>query len=818
MPAVKEQCRVCGGDSFTTTHGLKVCDQCGRQEEHYIELLSQENIGEVDRSRLITTRRHDDAENAAQQPHPSDEKFNNWTTYEAYNSVLYEWTKALLSLGASPKVETITFKLWVAYLQRIGVAFSRKKKSFSQSSLRNSRDKKIIHEKAESVSTKSLYSFSRRKKRHKKAARTELDRIRDKIELKKMRNALKKGNDSSFMNTTLATELSKSLNDFEASIVSDSNSLSHAGDSKLNTSVKSDVTSALDMSSCQGPSGSGSDVDTDDAPRLPRKQIRRDNVVLNWIKRGTQIYGSHSEHEEEGKGATKDKMEEEGDEEIDDDCTSEVTTKKDHNSEQQNITKEKPVRKGKLKKPKYTKLYRKAARASNNMDAYRGAMLPFHLSFTKLLGILYLAVLLAEDHILLSDIIRWCREGHIPYLSAPYLLQSDMEVSYYDLFMLRNSKKLPDAEEMQAIAGRLAVFLNIQYVPMPRTTDIVRRFVKLLNLPGEEQVTTVAESLVKQVDIKKKGLDLPPIESMAMAAIILALKVYCGLDGHTEVMLSRAAAAISAKMPSQSSVTPFSWMDWQKHISHVVWVCCQVDPSTARHWQSLQDVRHFSPAVFSKYFWSEDMWRVPRTSWKKKVGLQLLTEELLRHQGQSLEEAITQPPLFQASQRPLCTTLEQLVQRDPSTQTDEMLSHSKVAEVLMDKSFTNHSLNWLSEMDYLTTELHKCGSKIQVVPTQRKGKAGISCKIQTYDDDHNTQGTKNNTGISTQELFIRQPLKNVWKINHECKYNTWEKLSPFLPLSYRWLVGVTSNICETSKMQLQSHVSLLQRRTRKRKH
>ena len=47
---------MCGGDSFTTSHGMRVCDQCGRQEEHYIELLSQETIGEVDRSRLLSTR------------------------------------------------------------------------------------------------------------------------------------------------------------------------------------------------------------------------------------------------------------------------------------------------------------------------------------------------------------------------------------------------------------------------------------------------------------------------------------------------------------------------------------------------------------------------------------------------------------------------------------------------------------------------------------------------------------------------------------------------------------------------------------------
>lgn len=70
MPAVKQQCQVCGGESFTTSHGLKVCDQCGRQEEHYIELLSQETLGEVDRSRLIATRLQEHEDEEAAYPHP----------------------------------------------------------------------------------------------------------------------------------------------------------------------------------------------------------------------------------------------------------------------------------------------------------------------------------------------------------------------------------------------------------------------------------------------------------------------------------------------------------------------------------------------------------------------------------------------------------------------------------------------------------------------------------------------------------------------------------------------------------------------------
>lgn len=65
-----EPCRVCGGKSFNTAHGLKVCNQCGRQEEHYVELVSQELKEDVNRSRLIMTRIKDPEDSTKQKDAP----------------------------------------------------------------------------------------------------------------------------------------------------------------------------------------------------------------------------------------------------------------------------------------------------------------------------------------------------------------------------------------------------------------------------------------------------------------------------------------------------------------------------------------------------------------------------------------------------------------------------------------------------------------------------------------------------------------------------------------------------------------------------
>lgn len=79
-----------------------------------------------------------------------------------------------------------------------------------------------------------------------------------------------------------------------------------------------------------------------------------------------------------------------------------------------------------------------------------------------------------------------------------------------------------------------------------------------------EEVTTVAKSLVGLVDDMKVELSVPPVESMAMAAIIMALKMFCGLDSHTEVMLSHGSDLIKTELPNYFLTTPFSWQEWQR--------------------------------------------------------------------------------------------------------------------------------------------------------------------------------------------------------------------------------------------------------------
>lgn len=146
-----------------------------------------------------------------------------------------------------------------------------------------------------------------------------------------------------------------------------------------------------------------------------REQLCRDKVVRNWIKRQTHIYGSDAEEDlvEEGEKGGKEEgttvgesSTEMSEEEEDKDQDSEEETERVSSPEQGKISSKRPRKTHNIKKRNYSKHHTRAVKDSEKVTPYRSAKLPFMLNFSKLLGLLYLAVLLAEEDILLSDIIR----------------------------------------------------------------------------------------------------------------------------------------------------------------------------------------------------------------------------------------------------------------------------------------------------------------------------------------------------------------------------------------------------------------------------
>lgn len=140
-----------------------------------------------------------------------------------------------------------------------------------------------------------------------------------------------------------------------------------------------------------------------------------------------------------------------------------------------------------------------------------------------------------------------------------------------------------------------------------------------------------------------------------------------------------------------------------------------------------------------------------------------------------------------------------------------------MAEELKKESFANHSLYWIDDVGCLVSELNKCGSRNILQVTKRKENVrptntGSTRIIQPRQDEARDENVQNRL----QELLIPHPLTHYWKIMLK-KYDTWEKVSPHLPSSFKWLVAVGSNVCEAPKMQIFRLLCQLQKKMKLKK-
>lgn len=195
------------------------------------------------------------------------------------------------------------------------------------------------------------------------------------------------------------------------------------------------------------------------------------------------------------------------------------------------------------------------------------------VTLQRLLCILYLAVLILGDPILLTDIMRWARDGHLPYLHVMKLLPSDAKLwghqwrTFVRLVM-------PTIDELALQAAHLAHFLNIRdELQQPPLLPIVMRLVADLNLPLE-LVNVCQEVLCAHPNIEARW-EVPPkraaytvplfspiCEMRGAALLLLALKLTFGLDGCREKQLSHAVDRVANRHPGSNL---FCWSRWEKH-------------------------------------------------------------------------------------------------------------------------------------------------------------------------------------------------------------------------------------------------------------
>ncbi|XP_060842088.1 TATA box-binding protein-associated factor RNA polymerase I subunit B [Rhopalosiphum padi] len=181
------------------------------------------------------------------------------------------------------------------------------------------------------------------------------------------------------------------------------------------------------------------------------------------------------------------------------------------------------------------------------------------LSIKKLISILQLALMINDDDIYLSDILRWIHEGHL-------------HVNRVNLFLPENSKHGINLSRMVPCSSRN--FINEEFhmllkhfkadkLPNIDLKKLLLRFCDELQLPND-----FTHFVCKLVSISppnvKCNQKLPDIEVKIMAYILFAAKFLFCLDGNAENLSSDFAEKIN-----QSNIIDkklFSWNDYVQYI------------------------------------------------------------------------------------------------------------------------------------------------------------------------------------------------------------------------------------------------------------
>lgn len=196
------------------------------------------------------------------------------------------------------------------------------------------------------------------------------------------------------------------------------------------------------------------------------------------------------------------------------------------------------------------------------------------VTLQRLLCVLYLGVLITGDPILLTDILRWARDGHLPYLHVMKLLPEDAKLwgQQWRTFV---RLAMPTIDELVAQAAHLAHFLGVRNeLKQPPLLPIVMRLVADLNLPLEfvnvcEQVLRTHPDMVTRWDeppartSRSVPLFSPVCEVRAAALLLLSLKLTFGLNGSREKQLSQAVEELASRHPGANL---FVWARWEKHM------------------------------------------------------------------------------------------------------------------------------------------------------------------------------------------------------------------------------------------------------------
>ncbi|KAF7995200.1 hypothetical protein HCN44_004672 [Aphidius gifuensis] len=222
--------------------------------------------------------------------------------------------------------------------------------------------------------------------------------------------------------------------------------------------------------------------------------------------------------------------------------------------EKKNNEKIKTIKSKKIKSDKIDKLILKSQNIAE----------PDCLGLTKLWGILYIALRIHDSDIHLSDLLRLHNEGHLKYKQLHNKNEQEPEKK------ITNNTEL-SYQSLIDTSSKLIKFLGVSQIPSPNLITLIKRYCIELQLPNG--IGIYAERILSKsppiFTVKKKTMytTFPNYEAKAMAIIITILKILFGLDGVTEIEMSRVVDKINTAAEERGNNDRlFNFCEWQRYI------------------------------------------------------------------------------------------------------------------------------------------------------------------------------------------------------------------------------------------------------------
>lgn len=125
----------------------------------------------------------------------------------------------------------------------------------------------------------------------------------------------------------------------------------------------------------------------------------------------------------------------------------------------------------------------------------------FIITRNKIYSILYIGLLLTESDIQLSDLLRYCREGHLSFLSYNHLFPETYTEKQIDpkIYQIGN-KKVPSHKNIRETSYRLFNMLKLGESNFsPNLKKLCEKYCTELNLPGKDTLQQIFLRLYENV-------------------------------------------------------------------------------------------------------------------------------------------------------------------------------------------------------------------------------------------------------------------------------------------------------------------------------